>query len=168
MIFTESWNHRGLKAPQEITEFNPKCHIYPFLECLQGQWLYHFPVQPLPICHHSFREEFFPNIQSKPLLAQFKVNPSHPIAITWEQRSTPTSLLTPFREFRKRWGLPLASLLQAQPSQFQQLLPIRPVLQTLHSSAALLWTCCRTSTSFFSYGGSWHWEGWPLGNGRSA
>jgi len=39
-------------------------------------------------------------------------------------------------------------LLQTDPSQFPQPLPIRPVLHTPHSSAALLWTCPRASVSF--------------------
>ena len=40
----------------------PQCNICPFLEHLQGWWFYQFPGQPVPIPHHSFWEEFFPNI----------------------------------------------------------------------------------------------------------
>ena len=41
----------------------PQCHIYPFHVPLQGWWLHHFPGQPVPILHHSFWEEIFPDIQ---------------------------------------------------------------------------------------------------------
>ena len=37
---------------------------------LPGIVNHHLPGQPVPVPHHSFREEIFPNIQSKPLLVQ--------------------------------------------------------------------------------------------------
>jgi len=40
-----------------------QCHICMFLEHLQGQWLHHLPEQSVPLPHHSFWEEIFPNIQ---------------------------------------------------------------------------------------------------------
>ena len=34
-------------------------------EHLQGLWLNHFPVQPIPVPKDSFREEIFPSIQAE-------------------------------------------------------------------------------------------------------
>jgi len=47
-----------------------KCHIYMFLEPLQGRWLHHCPGQPVPTPDHSFSKEIFPNIQPEPPLTQ--------------------------------------------------------------------------------------------------
>jgi len=45
------------------TDHVPKYHIHPFLKDLQGWWPHHLPGEPVPMHHHSFWEEFFPNIQ---------------------------------------------------------------------------------------------------------
>ena len=49
-----------------------QCNISTLLEHLQEWWLHHFPGQPVPLPHHSFWEEFFPNIHAwlKSLLHQ--------------------------------------------------------------------------------------------------
>ena len=55
------------------TDHVPQCHISTFLEHLQGWWLHHLPGQPVPLHHHSFWEEIFPNSQSETPLAQLEV-----------------------------------------------------------------------------------------------
>lgn len=40
----------------------PQWHIYMFLQHLHGRWLYHLLGQPVPIPHHSFWDEIFPNL----------------------------------------------------------------------------------------------------------
>jgi len=49
----------------------PKCHVYTFLDHIQGWWLYHLTGQPVPVCNHSFWE-VFPNIQTEPFLVQLQ------------------------------------------------------------------------------------------------
>jgi len=51
----------------------------------------------VPLPHHSFVKETFPTIQSDPSLVQLKIITSHPIAVTREQNSTPTSPQPPGR-----------------------------------------------------------------------
>jgi len=70
----------------------PWCHIYLFLELLQGQRLYHLFGQPVPILHHSFCEEIFPNIQPKSPLVQLEAITSYPLTVTWQKRLAPTLL----------------------------------------------------------------------------
>lgn len=60
----------------------PWCHIYLFLELLQGQRLYHLFGQSVPILHHSFCEEIFPNIQPKSPLVQLEAITSYPLSVT--------------------------------------------------------------------------------------
>jgi len=51
-----------------------------FFEHLQGRWLHHLPGQPVPTLDHSFSEEIFPNIQSKPPLTQLEAISSRAVA----------------------------------------------------------------------------------------
>ena len=53
-----------------------------------------------------------------------------------------------FQAVESNKASPESPLLQIEKPCFPQLLPIRLVLQTLHSSIALLWTCSRASMSF--------------------
>ena len=58
----------NLNPSQPIpTDHIPQCHISMVLERLQGQQLYPLPSpgQPVPMHHHSFRAELFPNAQSR-------------------------------------------------------------------------------------------------------
>jgi len=55
--------------PTMPTNHVPQFHFCPFLEHLQGWWLHHLPGQPVPMPHHSCREEMFPNIQPEILLS---------------------------------------------------------------------------------------------------
>ena len=45
------------------TNHVPQCHISTVMGHLQEWWLHHLPGQPVPVPHHSFWEEIFPNIQ---------------------------------------------------------------------------------------------------------
>ncbi|PKU29473.1 protein diaphanous hypothetical protein [Limosa lapponica baueri] len=58
----------------------PQHHIYPSFKYLQGWQLHHFPGQPVPMLDNPFSEEIFPNIQSKPPLAQLEAISSCPVA----------------------------------------------------------------------------------------
>ncbi|KAK4830836.1 hypothetical protein QYF61_013765 [Mycteria americana] len=82
--------------------------------CL-GWGLHHCPGQPVPMLDNPFSEEFFPNIQSKPPLAQLEAISSHPITFVESDEVSPQP---PF--------------LQTKQPQFPQPLLIRLVLQTLH------------------------------------
>ena len=66
-------------TPQYLLNHVLKCHVYMFFKHLQGWGLHHFPGQPVPMPHHSFSGEIFPNIQSKSPLVQLEAIASHPI-----------------------------------------------------------------------------------------
>ncbi|KAK4810953.1 hypothetical protein QYF61_013361 [Mycteria americana] len=83
----------------------------------QGWRLNHFPGQPVPMLDNPFSEEKFPNIQSKPPLAQLEAISSCPIAC-YLGEETDTQLST--------------TSFQAKQSQLPQPLLIRLLLQTLH------------------------------------
>ncbi|KAK4831626.1 hypothetical protein QYF61_018566 [Mycteria americana] len=83
----------------------------------QGWRLNHFPGQPVPMLDNPLGEEKFPNIQSKPPLAQLEAISSCPITCDLGEETDP--------------HLSTASF-QAKQSQLPQLLLIRLVLQTLH------------------------------------
>ncbi|KAK4821862.1 hypothetical protein QYF61_004339 [Mycteria americana] len=84
---------------------------------LIGWGLNHFPGQPVPTLDNPFSEGKFPNIQSKPPLAQLEAVSSRPIACYLGEETDPTSRQPPFR--------------QAEQPQVPQPLPISLVLQTL-------------------------------------
>jgi len=50
----------------------------------------------------------FPNIQPEPPLVQLEAITSHPMAVTWEERSNPTSPQPPFRELQRAIMPPLS------------------------------------------------------------
>ncbi|KAK4823893.1 hypothetical protein QYF61_007958 [Mycteria americana] len=89
----ESWNCLGWKRPSRSSSPTvnlalpspplnhvPRCHIYTSFKYLQGWRLNHFPGQPVPMPDNPFSEVKFPNIQSKPPLAQLEAISSSPIA----------------------------------------------------------------------------------------
>ncbi|KAK4816367.1 hypothetical protein QYF61_016271 [Mycteria americana] len=84
---------------------------------LNGWRLNHFPGQPGPMLDNPFSEEKFPNIQSKPPLAQLEAISSCPITCYLGEETDPHLATTSF---------------QAKQPQFPQPLLIRLVLQTLH------------------------------------
>ncbi|KAK4813970.1 hypothetical protein QYF61_003704 [Mycteria americana] len=83
----------------------------------EGWRLNHFPGQPVPMLDNPLGEEKFPNIQSKPPLAQLEAISSCPITCYLGEETDP--------------HLSTASF-QAKQSQLPQPLLIRLVLQTLH------------------------------------
>ncbi|KAK4818289.1 hypothetical protein QYF61_010431 [Mycteria americana] len=82
-----------------------------------GWRLNHFPGQPLPMLDNPLSEVTFPNIQSKPPLAQLEAISSCPITCYLGEETDP--------------HLSTASF-QAEQPQFPQPLLIRLLLQTLH------------------------------------
>lgn len=52
------------------THHVPQCHIHAVLECLQGQWLYPLPAQPVPMPHNFFWVAVFTDIQPDSRLLQ--------------------------------------------------------------------------------------------------
>ncbi|KAK4814666.1 hypothetical protein QYF61_024802 [Mycteria americana] len=91
-------------------------------KCSQAQqskgWrLNHFPGQSVPMLDNPLGEEKFPNIQSKPPLAQLEAISSCPITCYLGEETDPHLSTTSF---------------QAKQSQLPQPLLIRLLLQTLH------------------------------------
>ncbi|KAK4828081.1 hypothetical protein QYF61_023141 [Mycteria americana] len=82
-----------------------------------GMVLNHFTGQPVPMLDNPFSEVKFPNIQSKPPLAQLEAISSRPITSYLGEETDPHLSTTSF---------------QAKQPQFPQPLLIRLVLQTLH------------------------------------
>ncbi|KAK4810095.1 LOW QUALITY PROTEIN: hypothetical protein QYF61_008071 [Mycteria americana] len=139
---TESQNRIGWKRPLRsssptinLTLPRPPLHHVPkhliqtSFKYLQGWRLNHFPGQPVPMLGYPFSEVKFPNIQSKPLLAQLEAISSRPITCYLGEETNPTSLQPPFRQFDK--VSPQPPFLQAEQPQLPQPLLIRLVLQTL-------------------------------------
>ncbi|KAK4811102.1 hypothetical protein QYF61_016388 [Mycteria americana] len=127
---TESQNRMGWKRPlrSSSTTVNltlprpplhhvPKHLIQTSFKYFQGWRLNHFPGQPVPMLDNPFSEVKFPNIQSKPPLAQLEAISSHPITCYLGEETDPHLYTTSF---------------QAKQPQFPQPLLIRLLLQTLH------------------------------------
>ncbi|KAK4821381.1 hypothetical protein QYF61_018919 [Mycteria americana] len=64
-------------------------HIYMSFKYLEGWGLHHFPGQPVPTLDNPFSKEFFPNIQSKPPLAQLEAVSSCPITCYLGEETDP-------------------------------------------------------------------------------
>ncbi|KAK4806962.1 hypothetical protein QYF61_027329 [Mycteria americana] len=100
---------------------------------LQGWRLNHFPGQPVPMLDNPFSEEKFPNIQSKPPLAQLEGISSRPITCYLTEETDTHLSTTSFQVVVDSNKVsPQPPFLQAKQSQFPQPLLIRLVLQTLH------------------------------------
>ncbi|KAK4820326.1 hypothetical protein QYF61_023559 [Mycteria americana] len=91
----------------------PKHLIQTAFKYLQGWRLNHFPGQPVPVLDNPFSEVKFPNVQSKPPLAQPEAISSRPAVAESDEVS------------------PQPPFLQAEQPQVPQPLPISLVLQTL-------------------------------------
>ncbi|KAK4815422.1 hypothetical protein QYF61_001410 [Mycteria americana] len=143
---TESQNHIGWKRPLRsssptinLTLPKPPLHHVPkhliqtSFKYLQGWRLNHFPGQPLPMLDNPLGEEKFPNIQSKPPLAQLEAISSCPITCYLGEETDP-HLSTPSFQVAVESNKvsPQPPFLQAKQPQFPQPLLIRLVLQTLH------------------------------------
>ncbi|KAK4822662.1 hypothetical protein QYF61_019029 [Mycteria americana] len=144
--FTESQNRIGWKRPlrSSTPTINltlprpplyhvPKHLIQTSFKYLQGWRLNHFPGQPVPMLDNPFSEEKFPNIQSKPPLAQLEAISSCPITCYLGEETDPHLSTTSFQVVVESHKVsPQPPFLQAKQSQLPQPLLIRLVLQTLH------------------------------------
>ncbi|KAK4817921.1 hypothetical protein QYF61_002762 [Mycteria americana] len=99
----------------------------------QGWRLNHFPGQPVPMLDNPFGEAKFPNIQSKPPLAQLEAISSRPIACYLGEETDPHLSTASFQAVAESDEVsPQPPFLQAKQSQLPQPLLISLVLQTLH------------------------------------
>ncbi|KAK4829778.1 hypothetical protein QYF61_006577 [Mycteria americana] len=99
----------------------------------EGRRLNHFPGQPVPMLDNPLGEEKFPNIQSKPPLAQLEAISSCPITCYLGEETDPHLSTTSFQAVVESNKVsPQPPFLQAKRSQLPQPLLIRLLLQTLH------------------------------------
>ncbi|KAK4827171.1 hypothetical protein QYF61_015133 [Mycteria americana] len=99
----------------------------------QGWRLNHFPGQSVPMLDNPLGEEKFPNIQSKPPLAQLEAISSCPITCYLGEETDPHLSTTSFQVVVESDEVsPQPPFLQAKQSQLPQPLLIRLLLQTLH------------------------------------
>ncbi|KAK4810666.1 hypothetical protein QYF61_007466 [Mycteria americana] len=139
---TKSQNHIGWKRPLRsssptvnLTLPRPPLHHVPkhliqtSFKYFQGRRLNHFPGQPVPMLDNPFSEEKFPNIQSKPPLAQLEAISSRPIT-SYLGEETDTHLSTTSFQVvvESNKVSPQPPLLQAKQPQFPQPLLIRLLL----------------------------------------
>ncbi|KAK4820021.1 hypothetical protein QYF61_017694 [Mycteria americana] len=98
-----------------------------------GWGLNPFPGQPVPMLDNPFSEVKFPNIQSKPPLAQLEAISSCPITCYLGEETDPHLSTTSFQAVVESDEVsPQPPFLQAEQSQLPQPLLIRLLLQTLH------------------------------------
>ncbi|KAK4807027.1 hypothetical protein QYF61_000356 [Mycteria americana] len=98
-----------------------------------GWRLNHFPGQSVPMLDNPLGEEKFPNIQSKPPLAQLEAISSCPITCYLGEETDPHLSTTSFQVVVESDEIsPQPPFLQAKQSQLPQPLLIRLLLQTLH------------------------------------
>ncbi|KAK4827408.1 hypothetical protein QYF61_017838, partial [Mycteria americana] len=143
---TESQNRIGWKRPLRsssptinLTLPRPPLHHVPkhliqtSFKYPQGWRLNHFPEQPVPMLDNTSSEEIFPNIQSKPPLAQLEAISSRPITCYLGEETDPHLSTASFQVVVESDKVsPQPPFLQAKQPQFPQPLLIRLVLQSLH------------------------------------
>ncbi|KAK4814190.1 hypothetical protein QYF61_012427 [Mycteria americana] len=123
----------NLTLPRPPLYHVPKHLIQTSFKYLQGWRLNHFPGQPVPMLDNPFSEEKFPNIQSKPPLAQLETISSCPITCYLGEETDPHLSTTSFQvAVESNKVSPQPPFLQAKQSQLPQPLLIRLLLQTLH------------------------------------
>ncbi|KAK4818042.1 hypothetical protein QYF61_004569 [Mycteria americana] len=109
-LLTESQNRIGWKRPLRSSSPTvnltlprpplyhvPKHLIQTSFKYLQGWRLNHFPGQPVPMLDNPFSEVKFPNIQSKPPLAQLEAISSCPITCYLGEETDPHLSTTSFQ-----------------------------------------------------------------------
>ncbi|KAK4807052.1 hypothetical protein QYF61_018393 [Mycteria americana] len=102
------------------------------LVTVEGWRLNHFPGQSVPMLDNPLGEEKFPNIQSKPPLAQLEAISSCPITCYLGEETDPHLTTTSFQVVVESDEVsPQPPFLQAKQSQLPQPLLIRLLLQTL-------------------------------------
>ncbi|KAK4828289.1 hypothetical protein QYF61_024954 [Mycteria americana] len=87
----------NLTLPTPPLHHVPKHLIQTSFKYLQGWRLNHFPGQPVPMLDNPFSEVKFPNIQSKPPLAQLEAISSHPITCYLGEETDPHLATTSFQ-----------------------------------------------------------------------
>ncbi|KAK4817040.1 hypothetical protein QYF61_026166 [Mycteria americana] len=123
----------NLTLPRPPLHHVPKHLIQTSFKYLQGWRLNHFPGQPVPMLDNPFSEVKFPNIQSKPPLAQLEAISSCPITCYLGEETDPHLSTASFQAVVESDKVsPQPPFLQAKQSQLPQPLPTRLVLQTLH------------------------------------
>ncbi|KAK4824075.1 hypothetical protein QYF61_010586, partial [Mycteria americana] len=123
----------NLALPRPPLNHVPTHLIQTSFKYLQGWRLNHFPGQPVPMLDNPCSEVKFPNIQSKPPLAQLEAISSRPMACYLGEETDPHLPTTSFQVVVESNKVsPQPPFLQAKQPQFPQPLPIRLLLQTLH------------------------------------
>ncbi|KAK4817034.1 hypothetical protein QYF61_026040 [Mycteria americana] len=123
----------NLTLPRPPLNHVPKHLSQTSFKYLQGWRLNHFPGQPLPMLDNPFSEEKFPNIQSKPPLAQLEAISSCPMACYLGEETDPHLSTTSFQVVVESDKVsPQPPFLQAKQPQLPQPLLIRLLLQILH------------------------------------
>ncbi|KAK4809951.1 hypothetical protein QYF61_002908 [Mycteria americana] len=133
----------NLTLPRPPLYHVPKHLIQTSFKYLQGWRLNHFPGQPVPMLDNPFSEVKFPNIQSKPPLAQLEAISSCPITCYLGEETNTHLSTTSFQVVVESDKVsPQPPFLQAKQPQFPQPLLIRLLLQTLHQ------LCCPSLDTF--------------------
>ncbi|KAK4813420.1 hypothetical protein QYF61_004989 [Mycteria americana] len=123
----------NLTLPRPPLHPIPKHLIQTSFKYFQGWQLNHFPGQPVPMLDNPFSEVKFPNIQSKPPLAQLEAISSCPITCYLGEETDPHLSTPSFQVVEESNKVsPQPPFLQAKQPQVPQPLPIRLLLQTLH------------------------------------
>ncbi|KAK4828407.1 hypothetical protein QYF61_026161 [Mycteria americana] len=137
-ILTALTNVSGRKHPSTVQAKQlkmclPMMPVVLHLVTSQGWRLNHFPGQSVPMLDNPLGEEKFPNIQSKPPLAQLEAISSCPITCYLGEETDPHLSTTSFQVVVESDEVsPEPPFLQAKQSQLPQPLLIRLLLQTLH------------------------------------
>ncbi|KAK4832356.1 hypothetical protein QYF61_021955 [Mycteria americana] len=119
----------NLTLPRPPLYHVPKHLIQASFKYLQGWRLNHFPGQLVPMLDNPFSEEKFPNIQSKPPLAQLEAISSRPITCYLGEETDPHLSTTSFQVVVESNKVsPQPPFLQAKQSQLPQPLLIRLLL----------------------------------------
>ncbi|KAK4811465.1 hypothetical protein QYF61_010344 [Mycteria americana] len=143
----------NLPLPSPPLHHVPEHLIQTSFKYLQGWRLNHFTRQPVPMLDNPFSEEIFPNIQSKPPLAQLEAISSRPITCYLGEETDPTSRQPPFRQLQRAMRSPLSLLFSRlnNPRSLSRS-PSALCSRPFPSSVALLWTRASPSMSLLSCG----------------
>ncbi|KAK4826053.1 hypothetical protein QYF61_004168 [Mycteria americana] len=115
----------NLTLPRPPLYHVPKHLSQTSFKYLQGWRLNHFPGQPVPMLDNPFSEEKFPNIQSKPPLAQLEAISSCPIPCYLGEETDPHLSTTSFQAVVESDEVsPQPPFLQAKQPQVPQPLPL--------------------------------------------
>ncbi|KAK4814368.1 LOW QUALITY PROTEIN: hypothetical protein QYF61_017781 [Mycteria americana] len=129
---------QSYQAANEVVEIHAtvlisiSAHDYLAELFVQGWRLNHLSGQPVPMLDNPFSEVKFPNIQSKPPLAQLEAISSCPIICYLGEETEPPPLYNLLSVVESDKVSPQPPFLQAKQPQFPQSLLIRLLLQTLH------------------------------------